>query len=295
MENNNHKSTSNGAEMISSLTHSDLSNKMISELILKSGLTGNYMESCLPSEDNRAVKRHLNEKTSFNTRTIHPVKRNEEEVSVHDIEGDALNDYFRGVGASVSSFPTLHPMKKKDESESRQLTCNKNKVKQLSQLRMLLEQNLPKRITSISSLSSSKEDLAPIVSSVVTQNTQISSQSSDPAVVKNQLPSEIHATHLNTQQFDLNNLCSSELMPSTIDKLNSNNSQFSVIEKLNTSNSQFNVINKLNTSNSQFNVISKLHASNSQFNAFDKPLIDLCSNENNNMSGTTEISILMSF
>ncbi|GIY65498.1 DNA-binding protein RFX5 [Caerostris darwini] len=329
MENNNHKSTSNGAEMISSLTHSDLSNKMISELILKSGLTGNYMESCLPSEDNRAVKRHLNEngdsvqskrahldvgqnlnmseslfpciKNAYQTNSLTSLSIqepsiqskgvNEEEVSVHDIEGDALNDYFRGVGASVSSFPTLHPMKEKDESESRQLTCNKNKVKQLSQLRMLLEQNLPKRITSISSLSSSKEDLAPIVSSVVTQNTQISSQSSDPAIgEKNQLPSEIHATHLNTQQFDLNNLCSSELMPSTIDKLNSNNSQFSVIDKLNTSNSQFNVINKLNTSNSQFNVINKLHASNSQFNAFDKPLIDLCSNENNNIGGTTEIS-----
>ncbi|GFT09785.1 DNA-binding protein Rfx5 [Nephila pilipes] len=264
-ENNN--TTSSGAELVSNFSHGQLSSKNISELMFKSGLAGNCMDSSLPSEENRAVKRPLNESSESiaNKRVLLDPRQNlekiesflpfaknvcqsnlsslsmqeasiqpktaiiEEEVSVHDIEGDALNDYFRGNSSATSIFSSFQQLKEKNGLEQSQSTCNNSKVNQLSQLRMLLEQNLPKRVTNNSSVNSSKEASAPIISTTITQNDSILPQSLNTAVTsgKNLLPSEVHTP---STPLDLNNLCSSELVSATLihDKFNSNNSQINI-------------------------------------------------------------------
>lgn len=66
-----------------------------------------------------------------------------EEVNVHEIEGDALNDYFRGANHHNAS-------NSQQQNDLEQQISSNNKVKQLSQLRMLLEQNLPSAISKMS-------------------------------------------------------------------------------------------------------------------------------------------------
>ncbi|KAF8763364.1 DNA-binding protein Rfx5 like protein [Argiope bruennichi] len=268
LENNDPKTNLNGAEIASSLSHVNLSTSNISELILKSGLAGDSLDSSLPSEDNRSLKRHLSENSgsvaakrahldinksvdliktflsnsndTYQTNNLTclsvqetPIQpkavASEEEVSVHDIEGDALIDYFRGVTAN-SSTNSLPLLKEKNESEQRQLTCNNNKVKQLSQLRMLLEQNLPKRGSNVSS-ASLKDVPASSAPSTIIQNNTLSQTIGTSAITgKGLLSNEIHVLN---NQLDLNNLCSSDLVSTVInDKLNSNNSQVNSIDRL---------------------------------------------------------------
>ncbi|GFW62275.1 DNA-binding protein Rfx5 [Trichonephila clavipes] len=266
LENNNNKISTNGAELVSNFPQGQLS-----ELMLKSGLVSNCMDSSLPPEENRAVKRPLNENSepNVNKRVLIDPRQNvekiesflpfvknicqnnlsnlsmqeasiqsqtaiiEEEVSVHDIEGDALNDYFRGNNSNTSIFSSFPQLKEKKRPEQNQSTCNNNEVNEISQLRMLLEQKLPKRVTNNSSISSSKESSAPISASAITQNSSLLSQTLNTAITssKNLLPSEVHTP---STQLDLNSLCSSELVSATLinDKFVSNNSQINNTDRL---------------------------------------------------------------
>lgn len=135
-------------------------------LIIQSGVQTNNLSQV---EDNSSVKRHLEENDELTkNKRVHLESSNEsrwisktgvsnsnsilkintskhidyEEVNVHEIEGDALNDYFRGTSNHNS-------ISLSQQNELEQQISSNNKVQQLSQLRMLLEQNLPSAISKV--------------------------------------------------------------------------------------------------------------------------------------------------
>lgn len=259
-------------ELVSKIFQSPLSSKSISELISKSSLAGNCTDLSLPSDESSAVKRHIDgndessackrlhldsdknlgmiesilpwtkETCSINsltnltseTASIQPNSAVVEEVSVRDIEGDALIDYLRGVNPNLSILTSLQHAKQKLESEQQQqqLSSN-NQVKQLSQLRMLLEQNLPRRIASESATGLSKDGgLQSISSSVLQESVLLSSQPTKSSVIngKKLFSAELSQTILETSP---NYLCNAELtsVAAENDKLDASN-QLSAFERL---------------------------------------------------------------
>ncbi|KFM61147.1 hypothetical protein X975_00337, partial [Stegodyphus mimosarum] len=168
------------------------------ELIFKSVESEKYVDIIrVSSEENNAMKRHLtennyykdskrphldisitdtvSESASLNKSASNLMQQSQtnqipvfsSEVCVHEIEGDALNDYFRGANSSVSIVAPLQEKRNKElEVDNGQLSCN-NKVKQLSQLRMLLEQNLPRAISKTPTVNSLQNQPVSNTSSLV--------------------------------------------------------------------------------------------------------------------------------
>lgn len=199
-------------------------------------------------EDNNSVKRHLDEKDEHaDNKRVHllsyrPSKESciensssitnaqillnnqctglgHEEVNVHEIEGDALNDYFRG-GNIQNSVNTLI----QNDFEQQHTT---HKVKQLSQLRMLLEQNLP---SAVSKLAVSSTKLQKVSKSVDTnENIQLNVTDSK----------KFHSPMLQVSNKTLisNIFCESQDNSNAIDSTAiKNNSQSESLERLLSSN-----------------------------------------------------------
>ncbi|XP_054710245.1 LOW QUALITY PROTEIN: DNA-binding protein RFX7-like [Uloborus diversus] len=159
--------TSSNEEVMQNVSVNEKPNQTATELIMKNNSQEHFVETSVCSEDNNAVKRHLDEsggniankrlhldgnisvnKDNISCNALVQNSLNQrstsiEEVSVYEIEGDALNDYFRGSNSHTSVFiPT-----KRESKESEPSNSSNNKVEQLSQLRILLEQNLPRGIS----------------------------------------------------------------------------------------------------------------------------------------------------
>ncbi|KAG8180494.1 hypothetical protein JTE90_007452 [Oedothorax gibbosus] len=231
-------SPSGDDEIVSNFFQKHISSKSISELISKSGLADNCTDSSLPSDENGAVKRHIdgNEESSACKRphldsasgSMQPNCTVEEEVSVRDIEGDALIDYLRGANTNLSILSSLQQAKQKLESE--QLSSN-NQVKQLSQLRMLLEQNLPRRMAGESAAGLSKDGGQSKPSSALQESVLFSSQPTKSSIIngKKLFSDELAQTILESPS----NLCNAELTSISAgnDKLDASN-QISAFERL---------------------------------------------------------------
>lgn len=188
-------------------------------LIIESGY---QINDAIGIDDSSSVKRHLDDNEDhINNKRVHLEPTNElawtqnpnkhigigqEEVSVNEIEGDALNDYFRG--ANNQSLM--------QQNDLEQQNSTSNKVQQLSQLRMLLEQNLPGALSK-TSLSSNKIQK---VSKNIDTNGNISVSSTFPeALMNNVLENPLESSNAANNPLEVdaieNILSSSYLAPGT--------------------------------------------------------------------------------